>query len=143
MSCGWNGSRQVPSGSCLSRPGEHRPGRAEAGNQLIPRCGLIGAGEQEVQAARRGQDYAHLLDDQGPDQVRVAGGELIGVQAAGRPWPGPRHGRALASDTVGQGFPHLARVPANSLDLGTLFEFGLQRILDGIAMLISGSCQPS
>jgi hypothetical protein len=30
----------------------------------------------------------------------------------------------------------LARVPANSLDLNTLFEFGLQRLLDGIAMLI-------
>lgn len=47
--------------------------------------------------------------------------------------------RALAGDTAGQAFPHLARVPANSLDLGTLFEFGLQRLLDGIAMLISAS----
>jgi hypothetical protein len=47
--------------------------------------------------------------------------------------------RALASDTAGHAFPHLARVPANSLDLGTLFEFGLQRLLDGIAMLISAS----
>jgi DNA-binding transcriptional regulator YhcF (GntR family) len=48
-----------------------------------------------------------------------------------------RHGtRALASDTAGHAFPHLARVPANSLDLNTLFEFGLQRLLDGIAMLI-------
>jgi hypothetical protein len=30
-------------------------------------------------------------------------------------------------------------VPANSLDLGTIFEFGLQRLLDGIAMLIGAS----
>jgi DNA-binding transcriptional regulator YhcF (GntR family) len=47
--------------------------------------------------------------------------------------------RALASGTAGQAFPHLARVPANSLDLGTLFEFGLQRLLDGISMMISAS----
>lgn len=48
-----------------------------------------------------------------------------------------RHGtRALASDTARHAFPHLARVPANSLDLGTLFEFGLQRLLDGIADLV-------
>ncbi len=62
---------------------------------------------------------------------------------SGREWMDGPGARALASDTVGQAFPHLARVPANSLDLGTLFEFGLQRILDGIAMLISGSCKPS
>jgi hypothetical protein len=46
---------------------------------------------------------------------------------------------ALASDTAGQAFPRLTRVPANSLDLGTLFEFGLQRLLDGIAVLIRAS----
>ena len=62
---------------------------------------------------------------------------------SGREWMDGPGARALASDTVGQAFPHLARVPANSLDLDTLFEFGLQRILDGIAMLISGSCEPS
>jgi AcrR family transcriptional regulator len=58
---------------------------------------------------------------------------------SGREWMDGPGARALASDTVGQAFPHLARVPANSLDLGTLFEFGLQRILDGIAVLISAS----
>ena len=48
-----------------------------------------------------------------------------------------RHGApALASDTAGHAFPHLARVPPNSLDLGTLFEFGLQLLLDGIGKLI-------
>jgi DNA-binding transcriptional regulator YhcF (GntR family) len=47
--------------------------------------------------------------------------------------------RTLAGGTAGQAFPHLARVPANSLDLGTLFEFGLQRLLDGVAMLIRAS----
>lgn len=48
--------------------------------------------------------------------------------------------RALAAGgPAGQAFPHLARVPANSLDLGTLFEFGLQRLLDGIAVLIGAS----
>jgi DNA-binding transcriptional regulator YhcF (GntR family) len=56
-----------------------------------------------------------------------------------REWMDGPGARALASDAVGQAFPHLARVPANSLDLGTLFEFGLQRLLDGIAMLISAS----
>ena len=61
---------------------------------------------------------------------------------SGREWMDGPGARVLASDTVGQAFPRLARVPANSLDLGTLFEFGLQRILDGIAMLISGSCKP-
>lgn len=53
-----------------------------------------------------------------------------------REWMDAYGTRALAGDTAGQTFPHLARVPANSLDLGTLFEFGLQRLLDGIAMLI-------
>jgi hypothetical protein len=51
-----------------------------------------------------------------------------------------RHGTpALASDTAGQAFPHLARVPPNSLDLGTLFEFGLQLLLDGVGKLIDAS----
>ena len=58
---------------------------------------------------------------------------------SGREWMDGPGARALASDTAGQAFPHLARVPANSLDLGTLFEFGLQRLLDGIATLISAS----
>ena len=62
---------------------------------------------------------------------------------SGREWMDGPGARALASDTAGKVFPHLARVPPNSLDLDTLFEFGLQRILDGIAMLISGSCKPS
>ena len=56
-----------------------------------------------------------------------------------REWMDGPGARALASDTAGQAFQHLARVPANSLDLGTLFEFGLQRLLDGIATLISAS----
>lgn len=47
-----------------------------------------------------------------------------------------RYGTQALGDTAGRAFPHLAGVPANSLDLGTLFEFGLQRLLDGIAMLI-------
>ena len=62
---------------------------------------------------------------------------------SGREWMDGPGARALASDTAGKAFPHLARVPPNSLDLDTLFEFGLQRILDGIAMLVSGSCKPS
>jgi DNA-binding transcriptional regulator YhcF (GntR family) len=56
-----------------------------------------------------------------------------------REWMDAYGTRALAGDSAGQAFPHLARVPANSLDLGTLFEFGLQRLLDGIAMLIGAS----
>jgi hypothetical protein len=58
---------------------------------------------------------------------------------SGREWMEGPGARALAGDTAAQAFPLLARVPANSLDLGTLFEFGLQRLLDGIAMLISSS----
>jgi hypothetical protein len=58
---------------------------------------------------------------------------------SGREWMEGPGARALAGDTAAQAFPYLARVPANSLDLGTLFEFGLQRLLDGIAMLISAS----
>jgi hypothetical protein len=58
---------------------------------------------------------------------------------SGREWMEGPGARALAGDTAAQAFPLLARVPANSLDLGTLFEFGLQRLLDGIAMLISAS----
>jgi hypothetical protein len=33
-------------------------------------------------------------------------------------------------------FPLLAGVPPHSLDLDTLFEFGLQRLLDGVSALI-------
>lgn len=33
-------------------------------------------------------------------------------------------------------YPHLADVPPNSLSLDSLFEFGLQRLLDGIGVLI-------
>jgi hypothetical protein len=51
-----------------------------------------------------------------------------------------RHGTpALASDRAGHAFPHLGRVPPNSLDLGTVFEFGLQLLLDGIGNLIDAS----
>jgi DNA-binding transcriptional regulator YhcF (GntR family) len=56
-----------------------------------------------------------------------------------REWMDSHGTRVLASDTARQAFPYLARVPANSLDLGTLFEFGLQRLLDGIATLIRAS----
>ncbi|WP_067139512.1 TetR/AcrR family transcriptional regulator C-terminal domain-containing protein [Microtetraspora malaysiensis] len=34
-------------------------------------------------------------------------------------------------------FPLLSRIPPDSLDLNTLFEFGLRRLLDGVATLIA------
>jgi hypothetical protein len=39
------------------------------------------------------------------------------------------------------GFPLLASVPPRSLDLDTLFEFGLQRLLDGVDGLIRSRCR--
>jgi DNA-binding transcriptional regulator YhcF (GntR family) len=38
-------------------------------------------------------------------------------------------------------FPLLASVPPRSLDLDTLFEFGLQRLLDGVEGLIRSRCR--
>jgi hypothetical protein len=38
--------------------------------------------------------------------------------------------------TAAAAFPLLASIPPHSLDLDTLFEFGLQRLLDGICALI-------
>ncbi|MFC1405592.1 MULTISPECIES: TetR/AcrR family transcriptional regulator C-terminal domain-containing protein [Streptacidiphilus] len=48
-----------------------------------------------------------------------------------------RHGTpALTSPRLAAALPLLASVPEHSLDLDTLFEFGLARLLDGIAVLI-------
>jgi DNA-binding transcriptional regulator YhcF (GntR family) len=41
-----------------------------------------------------------------------------------------------APATAATAFPLLASIPPHSLDLDTLFEFGLQRLLDGVCVLI-------
>ena len=51
-------------------------------------------------------------------------------------WMDTRGTPALKGPSSNPAFPHLALIPPHSLDLDTLFEFGLHRLLDGIATLI-------
>ncbi|MER6582200.1 TetR/AcrR family transcriptional regulator C-terminal domain-containing protein [Nonomuraea sp. NPDC001023] len=54
----------------------------------------------------------------------------------GEQWMDTRGTPALTGPSGGTAFPNLALVPLRSLDLDTLFEFGLHRLLEGIAALI-------
>ncbi|MEU8323824.1 TetR/AcrR family transcriptional regulator C-terminal domain-containing protein [Nonomuraea sp. NPDC048881] len=51
-------------------------------------------------------------------------------------WMDTRGTPALMGLSKNPAFPNLALVPPRSLDLDTLFEFGLQRLLEGIVTLI-------
>ncbi|MGW4404734.1 TetR/AcrR family transcriptional regulator C-terminal domain-containing protein [Nonomuraea sp. NPDC004702] len=53
-------------------------------------------------------------------------------------WMDTRSTPALMGPSGETAFPNLALVPFRSLDLDTLFEFGLHRLLEGIATLIAG-----
>jgi DNA-binding transcriptional regulator YhcF (GntR family) len=54
----------------------------------------------------------------------------------GEQWMDARGTAALKRSSGNPAFPHLAAIPPHSLDLDTLFEFGLRRLLDGIVALI-------
>lgn len=51
-------------------------------------------------------------------------------------WMGVRVTPVLSSPSADPAFPRLAAVPPGSLDLDSLLEFGLERLLDGIAELV-------
>src|SRR4051794_29978588 len=52
-------------------------------------------------------------------------------------WMAAHLAAMLATPQAAERFPLLAAVPERSLDLDSLFEFGMQRMLDGIDVLIA------